>query len=462
MSRLPEGWRTTRSMAAAADTVDHGSLPSPATPSGTTAPPIGRTIRDVWRDLVRLRSRLGTVTWSLTFIGILGYLFAAVTYRLPIGEASVIVALAGLLLLPGGLRFPLSAGLFIAFLLWAGVGALFSPWRGVALDAWLELGKVGLIYLAIVNGVRNRSQIWFFMVAFLALYGSHPVRGTLVNYVTGNTYFGRAAWYQGIFGNPNDLAALTILQLSMAAALLLTERKGLVRLGALFAVAVLPFTILVTQSRAVLLALGVFVIGALWSHPKRLKFLMILLVLGGALAFLAPKGVWDRLSGLRYATSTSTLNEVDEMGSAEQRWQIWQTGMRIFKEHPVSGIGLGAYRYANGSVSEILGDRDAHSTYITLLAENGVVGLALFLLLVGATLVHSRSVRRRLRRTLPEASTQLRFLELGLLCFMIAAIWGSYSKLTFFYVHIALIWSVATAAEREAAEARRIVLRPGA
>jgi hypothetical protein len=44
---------------------------------------------------------------------------------------------------------------------------------------------------------------------------------------------------------------------------------------------------------------------------------------------------------------------------------------------------------------------------------------------------------------------------------MIAAIWGSYSKLTFFYVHIALIWSLATTAEREAAEARRIVLRPG-
>jgi uncharacterized membrane protein len=87
--------------------------------------------------------------------------------------------------------------------------------------------------------------------------------------------------------------------------------------------------------------------------------------------------------------------------------------------------------------------------------------LALFLLLVGATLMHSRSVRRRIRRVLPEASTQLRFLELGLLCFMIAAIWGSYSKLTFFYVHIALIWSLATTAEREAAEARRIVLRPG-
>jgi O-antigen ligase len=433
------------------------------TPGASAAPatPIRRAVRDVWRDLVQLRSHFGAVTWSLTFIGILGYIFAAVTYRLPIGEASIIAALAGLLLVPGGLRFPASAGLFVAFLLWAGLGALFSPWRSVAFDAWLELGKVGLIYLAIVNGVRTRSQIWFFMVAFLALYGSHPVRGTLFNYVTGNTYFGRAAWYQGIFSNPNDLAALTILQLSMAAALLLTEKKGLVRLGALFAVAVLPFTIIVTQSRAVLLALGVFVIGALWSHPKRFKFFMILLVLGTALAFLAPKGVWDRLSGLRYATSTSTLNEVDEMGSAEQRWEIWQTGMRIFKAHPVSGIGLGAYRYANGSISEVLGDRDAHSTYITLLAENGVIGLALFLLLVGATLMHSRSVRRRIRRVLPEASTQLRFLELGLLCFMIAAIWGSYSKLTFFYVHIALIWSLATTAEREAAEARRIVLRPG-
>ncbi len=215
------------------------------------------------------------------------------------------------------------------------MGAVVSPWRGVALTALLDLTKVGLIYLVIVNAVRSRAQIWLFMVMFLAFFGSHPVRGTIINYLTGNTYFGRAAWYRGIFHNPNDMAALALLQLSMAAALLVTERRGIVRLGALFAVLVLPFTIVVTQSRAVLVALAIFVIAAVWGHPKKAKIIGSLTLVAALLVAIAPHGVWERLKGLRYATSTSTLNEVDQEGSAAQRWAIWQTGFRIVKAHPI-------------------------------------------------------------------------------------------------------------------------------
>ena len=76
-------------------------------------------------------------------------------------------------------------------------------------------------------------------------------------------------------------------------------------------------------------------------------------------------------------------------------------------------------------------------------------------------LFRSLSLRRRIKSVLPEGAAQLRYLELGLICFLIAGIWGSYSKLTFLYLHIALIWSLAAACEREVAEARRIVLQPG-
>ena len=461
MRRRPEGWRTLRSMAAAQEGERIGVLEAPAAPPVPTAGPVRRRVRDVWQSLIQLRSRLGAVTWSLSFIGVLGYLFASVTYRLPIGEASIILGLIGLLLIPGGIRFPAGVAFFAVFLIWAALGAVVSPWRGVALTSLLDLTKVGLIYLVIVNAIQSRAQIWFFMVTFLAFFGSHPVRGTVINYLTGNTYFGRAAWYQGIFHNPNDMAALTLLQLSMAAALLLTERRGIVRLGALFAVLILPFTIVVTQSRAVLVALAVFIVGAVWGHPKKARIIGALLLIGGLVVAVSPHGVWERLKGLRYATSTTTLNEVDQEGSAAQRWAIWKTGFRIVKEHPITGVGLGAYSYANGSASDVLGNRDAHSTYLTLAAENGFLGLFLFLVLVGATLWRSMGVRRRVRNIYREGALQLRFLELGLICFLVAGIWGSYSKLTFLYVHIALIWALATVCEREAAEARRIVLRPG-
>lgn len=462
MSRKMDGWRTRRSFnAVEAGTTpvgmpehawDGAAQPAPARPR--------RSLRDIWLALVRSGSRLGAVTWSLSFIGILGYLFAATTYRAPIGAASAIIALVGLFFLRDGIRFPASVGFFALFLLWATIGALASPYRPIALEALLDLAKVGLIYLAIVNAVRSRAQIWFFMVFFLLLYATHPVRGTLINYVSGNTYFGRAAWYMGIFSNPNDLGALTLLQLSMACALLTTEKKGLVRWGAMLAVVVLPFTMLVTQSRGVLVAFTIFLIATIWSHPRKARLFGILVLVGGLVIAVAPHGVWQRLEGLRFATSTSTLREVDPEGSAAQRWAIWQAGLRVAAEYPITGVGLGAYGAANGSVSAVLGKRDAHSTYMTLLAENGAIGLLLFLLLVGATIWKSVTVRHRIRGALPWGTMQLRFLELGLIAFLVAGIWGSYSKLTFLYVHIALIWALATTAEREFNQARLQLIEP--
>lgn len=450
MRRAQHGWRTAASWQSVSE-------PSNDPVPQLAAPEPGRlSAAKIWEYMVAVRSRLGSVGWSVALIGVLGYLFAATTYRLPIGTASMIVGIFGLFLLPGGLRFPSSATLFLLFLAWASIGAIFSPWNSVVFDALLELGKVFLIYLVIVNAVRTRSQIWFFMVAFLALYGSHPVRGAIVAYMTGNTYFGRAAWYQGIYSNPNDLAALTLLQLSMAAALLMTERKGLVKLGALLAVFLLPFTILVTQSRGVMIALAVFVAAAVWGHPKKFKILGTIGLLAALAVVVAPAGLWNRIEGLRYATNTSTLNEVDEEGSAAQRWEIWRTGARIARQYPVMGTGLGAYRYANGTASAALGNRDAHSTYLTLWAENGVIGLGLFLIIIGATIARAESVRRRAAPITPAGAVQLRFVEWGLIAFLIAAIWGSYSKLSFLYVHLALIWALADACDTEVAEARRL------
>lgn len=457
--RRPEGWRSNRRAGMPIPTYDTAvPVTEPTTPDSAASS--RRRATAVWRYLVSVRSRLSSVEWSLTFVGVLAYLFVTVTYRVPGGDVAMGAALFGLLLLPGGFRVSTSAVLLGALLLWALVGAVFSPWTSIVLESCLDLAKVWLVYFAIVNAIRTRSQIWFFMVWFLALYGSHPIRGAVVNYLTGNTYFGRAAWYQGIFSNPNDLAALTLLQISMAAALAVTERRGIVKVGAVFALVIMPFTILVTQSRGALVASGVFLLMTIWFHPKKARILGAMAVVGALLVAIAPQGVWDRLEGLRFATDTETLGSVDEEGSAEQRWQIWETGMRVAKSNPVTGVGLGGFRYSVGTASAALGNRDAHSTYLTLAAENGIPGLLLFLLLVGATLARSRHVRLKLQTFVPHGALQLRFLELGLIAFLIAGIWGSYSKLAFLYVHLALMWALSAACEREAAEARRMVLVP--
>ena len=464
MTRQPEEWRSRRVPevmtlpAAAGDAV-----PEPLTVPTAPAPApfdVPERVRAIGQAIIALGSQVGAVQWSLTFIGVLGYIFASTTFRLPIGAPSVAVALVGIALLPGRLRFPSSAGYFLAFLLWALFGAVMSKWSSVSLETAWELSKVFLIFIAMVNALRTRSQAWFFMVFFLFWFGTHPARGTVINYFTGNTLFGRAGWYMGTFDNFNDLAALTLLQLSMAVALLMTEKWGLVRLGALAGVLIFPFMILVTQSRGVFLALGLFTLLSVLGMKRKMRGIMVLAGLGGVLVLMSPDGVWERLKGLRNLTNTEDLRTVDQEGSAEQRYMLLQAGMQIASANPVLGVGLGTIAYANGDVSDVLADRDAHNTYVTLAAENGIPGLLLFLFLVGGTIMRSRRVRQRVRDTLPNGAEQLRYLELGLICFCAAGVFGSYGRLSFLYVHLALIWALAAACEDEDNRARLLAMAP--
>src|SRR5690606_396077 len=154
--------------------------------------------------------------------------------------------------------------------------------------------------------------------------------------------------------NPNDLAALTLLQLGMALALYLREPKGWPRIAALAGIVLLPFIILLTQSRGAFLAIAAFGLLTIAGQRRRLRSLAIVAVIGAVVAMAAPDSLWERVGGLRNATNTENLQEVDSDGSAEQRYEIWKVARKIAREHPIIGVGVGAYpqahlRYATGS-----------------------------------------------------------------------------------------------------------------
>jgi hypothetical protein len=61
---------------------------------------------------------------------------------------------------------------------------------------------------------------------------------------------------------------------------------------------------------------------------------------------------------------------------------------------------------------------------------------------------YAERVRRAARRVMPADALMLLYLELGLLAFLVAAIWGSYESLPPTYVHLVLIWAFASVAEQ--------------
>jgi len=117
-------------------------------------------------------------------------------------------------------------------------------------------------------------------------------------------------------------------------------------------------------------------------------------------------------------------------------------------------VGLGAYpeihpQYARLVPGSPVRLTDAHSTYILVAAETGIPGLALFLAILVSVFARSMSVRRKVAAAAPNQERQLWYLELGLIGYLLAGLFGSFPMLAFLYVQMALIFSAAEVVDRQ-------------
>jgi O-antigen ligase len=388
-------------------------------------------------------SRLGLphFKWSLTLLGLCVFTFAVVTYRLPIGEVGVAIAAVGLLLKVSTLRVPFPVWLYGAFMLWAFVSSLASSYTEIALDKVVEHLKLLAILLIAVNALQTEGQLRFYLLFFLGCFLLFPVRGTLLG---GETIFGRAVWNY-IYSNPNDLAILCLIALGVSLGFLFSRSPWtLVRIVAALSSIVLLVVILLTQSRGAFLGLVVGMGPSLvWSGLKRPgRLLLCAGIMALVIALAVPPTAWERLSGMSNLTSRDTIALADPEGSASERYELQKAGWQIFVDHPMLGVGLGAYPEANAIYVPHLGRKDTHNTYLNLAAEVGLPGLLLWCAFVGSVLRYAyRS--RRLGATSPLATLQA-WIERALWAYLAAGMFGSYAKLTFPYLLVALLWCSAT------------------
>lgn len=419
-------------------------MPAPA----PIAPPAPRErpARDGADPGLRMRfitSRLGLpqVKWTLMLVGLSIYTFVIVTYYFRIAEVGIAIALLGLLLQAGRWRVPAPVALYLAFVLWAFVASFMSTWADVAVDRVIEYLKLAVIMLIVVNALRTEGQLRFYLLLLLGCFMLFPVRGTLVG---GDDIAGRAVWNY-IYANPNDLATLCLIALGIAVGFAFSGgSRPIVRLGGVVCILFLLVVILKTQSRGAFIGLiaglGPAVAAMAVKRP-------VLLVLGGAvvaavLSLAVPETVWNRLAGIEKLADTSTIAQADAEGSAEQRLAIQRTALRIAVDHPLFGVGLGAYPLANARYEPGLGRKDTHNTYLNLLAEVGFPGFILWCAMVWSVVRHAYRARQRAGPS--DLATQQAWIERAMWGYFVAGLFGSYAKLSFPYLMLGVLWCSAT------------------
>jgi O-antigen ligase len=210
-----------------------------------------------------------------------------------------------------------------------------------------------------------------------------------------------------------------------------------------------------TQSRGGILALGFFGAWTLARQKRRARMLPAILAIGAVVIMFAPNDVWDRLKKISSATSSGELIEADDQGSAEQRFEIWKVAATISRDYPITGVGLGAYSYMHwryvkqnleGFKKTAQGKRDAHSSYLTALAETGIVGFVFWIGIFVTAMRTAFRARRMIKQTDPHGERQIFYAQLGLLAFGVAGIFGSWNHTPYTYIDVAILYGMATLA----------------
>jgi O-antigen ligase len=411
---------------------------------GATAAPVG-SFPFVHQEPLRL---------GLGLVALAFYLWIIHSYKLPAGDIAVAGLAVGVLLRGGEIRLPAPLIFFGLLILWGclGLGVTESTQR--TSDALIAFGKLWIIVFCILNVVRTASEFRFLVITWLALFALYPVRGALYNqYICHCNTLGRVAW-NFVFANSNDLAALTLFPLGLAAGVATVERVKFFRLSALIGVGLLSLIILLTQSRGAIIGLGAALLILPLTSRRKGRDVAVLSLLLVIAAIFAPAAVWKRMAGLSNVSVEGDMAAVDAEGSAKSRWQIWEVAGRTIRDNPVIGVGADMMSVRHSQEANRLGlhekgERDTHSTYLRIGAEMGIPGLILYLLMWGAVFRRVRQVRKAIAQTRPREQQFLFYLELAMFAYMVASIFATLGAITFTYLMMCVAWLAAEILARE-------------
>ncbi len=132
---------------------------------------------------------------------------------------------------------------------------------------------------------------------------------------------------------------------------------------------------------------------AMWRGWRGLVAGSFAAVLVAVFAFYASPSVQQRvMQGVNEARAFATVPLETSLG---KRMVLYETTLELIKQNPAFGLGTGAFKkhYSALAAEKYQGWQsdpadDPHNQYLFVTAENGLIGLASFFLLIGAMLWH--------------------------------------------------------------------------
>ncbi len=309
-----------------------------------------------------------------------------------------------------------------------------------AFSQFVDFVKLVILYFLVVNLVRAKNKFLVLMWGLVILGAVACLIGIYQHYKgIGLDYGEGVIRIKGTATDPNDYAMHLVILLPMVFALLFNYRNLIIKGILLFVLILLILNIVFTYSRGGMVAFGLVLGLSVFGFSlqrKKLLLPVILTLIGISILFpMIPEKYWER------AKSISDFSDP----AIQARLDTWKTGLGMISDHPIKGVGLGAFRYEyvmRAYVNQDVTTRASlfsHNAYIQIGAELGLPALIIFLLLI----IFSWFDLVKAEKLFADKGDMLfagfsLSLRLGLLGYMVCAIFLTQAFLTMFWIILPL------------------------
>jgi len=343
-------------------------------------------------------------------------------------------------------------GLFLVWLLIVSVVAERSVPR--SFEKSLELLKIFAMCVVFTKIVtteeRMENYVWVVVISFglLSLWGFEQS-------LNGNMRLD-TLWPGGSNYIASQLALIAPFAIAKAAD---KNMRLIYRVGFLTCAVFMVLCTFATQSRGALLGLILGMITFMFFVRYRIRAFAVLTLITVLVYPLVTETYVERIG-------TSFVSEEERDPSAESRFALWQLALRIWQDYPIAGVGLDNFPFMRSAYAaefldlvtskevynlifdeDLYRERAPHGVYTGMMAETGVVGAGLFILLL------LRNIFVRFPKKFSDSPANQSFYlqakgaQAGLVGFAFAALFYDLQYIEMLYLQMFFIGAIKTYAE---------------
>ncbi len=268
----------------------------------------------------------------------------------------------------------------IISLLWGSSYTSFSS--DINLDrlmAWKNYMILPVIYFISINNISEEKLVrWIVILVCISMIAMDFNFYSTFRWMN-NVHYKDSIRISGTFNmlGPNEMGAFYAIYTFLLLGISYFIENKKFKYFVLFTCACNFYPILFSYSRAAYMSscAGLFALGLL--KDRRIIILLAVLVL--AYSYVLPKSVVERID--MTFLDQSSISEVKSQSSAIDvggvtldsvgRKELWEKAQGYFKQSPIIGIGFDSFCHREGMIT--------HNMYLKILAEQGLVGMMIFI-----------------------------------------------------------------------------------